>query len=63
MEETPKLYTMKQVAHLCSCSVATVSRWMKCGVLPTVRIGGRVYVEHESLMACIRANTRKSDVL
>lgn len=50
----PTLYTCSQVATLFSVSRSTVSRWMASGRLPCLRIGGRVYIDHDSLMEVIQ---------
>lgn len=48
------LYTCAQVATLFSVSRSTVSRWIASGRLPCVRIGGRVYIGHATLMEVIK---------
>lgn len=50
----PKLYTMAEIATLFSVSRSTVSRWMKSGKLPSLWIGGRVYIDHDTLMELIQ---------
>ena len=52
----PILYTCAQVATLFSVSRSTVSRWVASGRLPCVRIGGRVYIDHDTLMEVIQTS-------
>lgn len=49
----PKLYTVKELSTLFSVSRSTITRWMMSGRLPCLRIGGRVYVDHDTLMEII----------
>ena len=49
----PKLYTLGEAASFFSVSKSTISRWIKSGLLPAVRLGGRVYVD-ESVIDAVR---------
>lgn len=52
-DNLPDLYSVADVASLFDVSKSTVSRWLKRGLLPCVRIGGRQYVEYSDLITAI----------
>ena len=44
-----KYYTARQVADILEVHERSISRWIKEGKLPAVRIGNRYRVSHEDL--------------
>lgn len=52
-DSLPDLYSVAEVAKYFGVSKSTVCRWVKAGLLPCVRFGGRIYVEHGELSSAI----------
>lgn len=49
-----------EVASLLDISRALAYRWMKNGILPTIRINGTVRVPRRALMAWIESQTKEA---
>lgn len=54
----PDLLTFPEAGALARVSPYTVRRWVTRGELPTVRLGGRVFVRRDALAAYIDAGNR-----
>lgn len=53
--DTPRTYlTRKETAHLLHVTLATLSRWEKCGILQPKRVGARVYYSNIEVENALR---------
>ncbi|WP_431313171.1 helix-turn-helix domain-containing protein [Vreelandella indica] len=50
-----------EAAKELACHPATVSRWVKAGTLPGLKIGGKTYVNKQALKAMIAGDAPVSD--
>lgn len=46
---TQKLLTQQETANIFSVSRVTIWKWTKSGILPSVRVGGRVYYRQSDI--------------
>lgn len=57
----PEYLTRRQLADELSVDLATIHRWGKEGILPSYRMGGRVYFKHSDVEACMKARPNLKD--
>lgn len=55
------LLSRDQAAKELDCHPATISKWVKAGTLPGMKIGGKTYVNRKALEAMIAGDAAVSD--
>lgn len=62
-DKLPDLYSLADLSALFGVSKSTVSRWFKRGLIPCVRIGGRLYAEYNDLLTAIKQGKISQSVI
>ena len=52
------LLTKEQACREFGVSKTTLTEWMKAGIVPFIRLGRRVYLERDQVMAAGRSHTK-----
>lgn len=52
------LFTKEEACRQFGVSKTTLTQWMKAGVVPFIRLGRRVYLERDQVMAAGRSHTK-----
>ena len=54
-------YTIPETAESLGTSETTIWRWIKQGVLPSIRLGGRTLVPRDGLRECLQSWRPKTE--
>ena len=52
------LFTKEEACRQFGVSKTTLTQWMKAGIVPFIRLGRRVYLERDQVMAAGRSHTK-----
>lgn len=53
------LYKTREAAEILNIAYSTLWRWIKKGEIPTVRIGGRNFIKHDTIQSILNGEKQK----